>query len=53
MIIEITKDEQVQLLACIESAIRSANNALQAAAILLPLAEKIGEAKEEDGNPNS
>lgn len=52
MIISITNEEQQQLLACIESAIRSAPNTLQAAAILLPLATKIGEAKEQHGDAN-
>jgi hypothetical protein len=53
MILEITKDEQIQLLACIESAVRSAPNALQAASLLMPLAQKIDQLKEDDGNANS
>lgn len=52
MILSITLEEQQQLMACIESAIRSAPNALQAAAVLLPLATKISEAKEQDGDAN-
>jgi hypothetical protein len=53
MIVEITQDEQQQLLACIESAIKSSPNALQAATVLLPLANKIATAKDMiDGNPD-
>lgn len=47
MILDITAKEQEQLLACIESAVRSAPNALQAAELLLPLAIKISKLKEE------
>lgn len=41
MQLELTKEEQQQLLMCIESAVKTAANSLQAAAILLPLASKI------------
>ena len=50
MTLELTKDEQSQLMACIESAVKTAPNSLQAAAVLLPLAAKIQALKEEDGN---
>jgi len=53
MQLEITKDEQQQLMACIEAAIKSSPSSLQAAAMLLPLAQKISQLKEEDGNTNS
>lgn len=41
MKLELTKEEQQQLMACIEAAVKAAANSLQAAAILLPLASKI------------
>jgi hypothetical protein len=53
MQLEITKDEQQQLMACIEAAIKSSPSSLQAAAMLLPLAQKISQLKEDDGNANS
>jgi len=43
MNLEITKEEQQQLLACIEAAVRSAPNSLNAAALLLPLAQRIAQ----------
>jgi hypothetical protein len=48
MNLEITQQEQQQLLACIESAIKSAPSSLQAAALLLPLAQHISELREQD-----
>jgi hypothetical protein len=48
MKLEITKDEQQQLMACIEAAVKSSPSSLQAAAMLLPLAQKISQLKEED-----
>jgi len=48
MKLELTKEEQQQLLMCIESAVKHAANSLQAASILLPLASKIQAAS--DGN---
>ena len=50
MNLTITKDEQQQLMACIESAVKTAPNSLQAAAVLLPLAAKIQALKDDDGN---
>ena len=47
MKLELSKDEQQQLLACIEAAVKAAANSLQAAAILLPLASKIQQLSEE------
>lgn len=57
--LELTTNERQQLLHCIDQSIKTASNSLQAAALLLPLAEKIDalqEAKEEavkDGNADS
>jgi hypothetical protein len=54
MNINLTREEQKQLLACIEAAVKSAPNSLNAAALLLPLAQKISQLKEEDAiNTNS
>ena len=50
MQLEITKDEQQQLLACIEAAVRSAPNSLNAAALLLPLAQKISQLRDENAS---
>lgn len=50
MKLELTKDEQQQLMACIESAVKTAPNSLQVAAVLLPLAAKIQQLKEEDAS---
>jgi|Laugresu1bdmlbdd_1035124.scaffolds.fasta_scaffold190801_2 hypothetical protein len=50
MILEITRDEQQQLMACIESAIKSAPSSLQAAVMLMPLAQKISQLKEENAS---
>jgi hypothetical protein len=47
MKLEVSKDEQQQLLACIEAAVKAASNSLQAAAILLPLASKIQQLSED------
>ena len=44
MTIEITQEEQQQLIACIEMAIKHAPNSLQVAAMLIPLATKLSEA---------
>lgn len=41
MNLEITKEEQQQLLACIDTAIKAAQSSLQTASVLLPLAAKI------------
>jgi len=41
MNLSLSKDEQAQLLACIEAAVKHSPNSLQAAAVLLPLAAKI------------
>ena len=53
MKLELTKDEQSQLMACIEAAVKSSPNSLQAAAVLLPLAAKIQALKDEDGNTDA
>jgi hypothetical protein len=50
MHLEITQEEQQQLLACIEAAVRSAPNSLNAAALLLPLARRLSELKEQDAS---
>jgi len=52
MNLSLSKDEQAQLLACIEAAVKHSPNSLQAAAVLLPLAAKIQALKEDkdDGN---
>lgn len=42
--------EREQLMACIEAAVKASPNSLQAASILLPLAAKIQNLKDEDGN---
>lgn len=41
MKLELSKEEQQQLMTCIEAAVKASANSLQAAAILLPLASKI------------
>ena len=48
MKLELTKDEQQQLMACIEAAVKASPNSLQAAAVLLPLAARIQQLKEEE-----
>lgn len=54
MVLEINKDEQQQLLACIEVAVKTAQNSLQAASLLLGLAAKIQALKDDtDGKPDS
>ena len=52
MQLQITKEEQQQLMACLELAVK--NGGLQAASVLLPLAAKIQALKEEtDGNADA
>ena len=57
MELTINKEEQQQLLSCIDVAIKSAQNSLQTASVLLPLASKISllkddeEEKTDDKNP--
>ena len=48
MKLELTSQERDQLMACIESAVKTAPNSLQAAAVLLPLAARIQQLKEEE-----
>lgn len=48
--LNLNEQEKQNLLAAIESAVKHAPNSLQAASILLPLAAKISELKESDGN---
>jgi hypothetical protein len=50
MNLEISKDEQQQLMACIEAAIKSSPSSLQAAAMLLPIAQKISQLKDENAS---
>ncbi len=45
MELDITKEEQQNLLQCIDVAVKSAQNSLQAASALLPLAAKISSLK--------
>ncbi len=52
MNLEITKEEQQQLMACLDLAVK--NGGLQAASVLLPLAAKLQALKEEtDGNADA
>jgi hypothetical protein len=52
MKIELTKEEQQQLMACLDIAVKQGG--LQAASVLLPLAAKIQQVKEEtDGNSDA
>ena len=53
MKLELTSQERDQLMACIESAVKTAPNSLQAAAVLLPLAAKIQNLKDDDGNTDA
>jgi len=54
MKLELTKEEQQQLMACIEAAVKTSPNSLQAASVLLPLAAKIQAlAEAEDAKPNA
>lgn len=46
--LQLTDDERNTLIACIESAVKHAPNSLQAAASLLPLAQKIAQAKPDE-----
>jgi len=50
MNLEITKEEQQQLMACIEAAVKTAPQSLQAAAVLLPLAQKISQLKDDESS---
>lgn len=53
MKLELTKEEQQQLMACIEAAVKTAPNSLQAASVLMPLAVKIQSLTEvEDAKSN-
>jgi hypothetical protein len=52
MNLEITKEEQQQLMACLDLAVK--NGGLQAASVLLPLAAKIQALKDEtNGNADA
>lgn len=51
MHLEISKEEQQQLLACLDLAVK--NGGLQAASLLLPLAAKIQALKDDDGNADA
>lgn len=54
MVLEINNQERDQLMACIEVAVKSAQNSLQAASLLLPLAAKIQALKDDtDGKPDA
>lgn len=48
MKLEITKEEQQQLMAALDVAVKSAQNSLQTASILLPLAQRISELKDKE-----
>jgi len=47
MNLEITKEEQQHLLSCLDVAVKSAQNSLQTASVLLPLASRISALTEE------
>ena len=47
MLLEITKEEKQQLMAFIEAAIKSSPSSLQAAVMLMPIAQKLSQLKEE------
>jgi hypothetical protein len=51
MNLEITKEEQQQLMACLDLAVK--NGGLQAASVLLPLAAKIQQLKDESDAGNT
>jgi hypothetical protein len=51
MQLQITKEEQQQLMACLELAVK--NGGLQAASVLLPLAAKIQQLKDESDAGNT
>jgi len=51
MKLELTKEEQQQLMACLDLAVK--NGGLQAASLLLPLAAKIQALKDEDGDTDA
>lgn len=48
MKLEINKEEQQQLMSALDIAVKSAQNSLQTASILLPLAQRISELKDKD-----
>lgn len=48
MKLEITKEEQQQLLACIDAAIKASQSSLQTASALMPLAVKINNLADSD-----
>lgn len=48
MKLEISQEEQQQLMSALDIAVKSAQNSLQTASILLPLAQKISELKEKE-----
>lgn len=48
MQLELTKEERQQLMSCVEAAVKTAPSSLQAAQLLLPLAEKIARLGQED-----
>lgn len=48
MKLEITKEEQSLLMAALESAVKNSPNSLQSASVLLPLAIKVQDCKEEE-----
>lgn len=48
MKLEISKEEQQHLMAALDVAVKSAQNSLQTASILLPLAQRISDLKEKD-----
>ena len=51
MKLELTKEEQQQLMACLDLAVQKGG--LQAASLLLPLAAKIQALKDEDGDTDA
>jgi hypothetical protein len=51
MKIEITKEEQQQLMACLDLAVKQGG--IQVAVVLLPLAAKIQAMRAEDGDANA
>ena len=53
MNLSLSKDEQQQLLACIEATVKHRPNSLQAAAVLLPLAAKIQQLTEDKDAGNA
>lgn len=53
MQIDISKEEQQQLIACIEMAIKHAPNSLQVAALLIPLAMKLQSTEVKNGDSDA